>query len=75
MAPDERALSRQEWEEEFETIHIFVKGLLTRRMLMSQDYRGPGGRTLGFPQHLVLSARCWHVSPLWLNNEYTNYLS
>lgn len=75
MGPDERALSRKELEEEFDTIRIFVHGLLTRRMLMSQDYLAAGGEALGFPPHLVLSARCWHVSPLWLNNEYTNYLS
>lgn len=75
MTPEERPLSRQELEEDFETIHIFVNGLATRRMLMSQDYRDPQGEALGFPRHLVLSARCWHVSPLWMNNEYTNFLS
>lgn len=75
MAPDERVLSCREWEEEFETIHIFVKSLLTRRMLMCQDYRDPQGEALGFPFGTVLNARCWHVSPLWMNNEYTNFLS
>lgn len=75
MTPEERPLSAKELEEDFETIHIFVKGLATRRMLMSQDYRDPQGGALGFPRHLVLSARCWHVSPLWMNNEYTNFLS
>lgn len=75
MEPRKKLLNSIDLKENYINLQVFVEGLATTTTLPCLNVVAPASRIKPLYHHKELIVKHWHVSPLWLNNEFSNNLN
>lgn len=75
MEPRKRLLSSIDLKENYINLQVFAEGLATTTTLQCLNLLAPASNIKPLYHDKEFVVKHWHVSPLWLNNQYSNNLN